>query len=104
MFSGFDVSASRGGRSLFAGLEFSIPAGGALLLTGPNGAGKSSLLRLMAGFGRPTAGGFAWNGDGIADDPEAHRARLHYVGHQDGLKPALTVGETLRFWQALAGQ
>jgi heme exporter protein A len=58
----------------------------------------------MAGFGKPVAGHFAWHGTDIAQDAEAHRARLHYVGHQDGLKPALTVAETLGFWGALAGQ
>ena len=80
-----------------------VEPGGALVLTGPNGSGKSSLLRLMAGFGRPVAGHFGWDGAEIARDAEAHRARLHYVGHQDGLKPALTVTETLNFWAALGG-
>ncbi|MEA2754106.1 MAG: heme exporter protein [Aliidongia sp.] len=102
-FSASKLDAVRGEKKLFSGLDFNLPPGGALVLTGPNGSGKSSLLRLMAGFGRPVAGHFAWNGADIARDAEAHRARLHYVGHQDGLKPALTVAETLRFWAALAG-
>ncbi|HLY56283.1 MAG TPA: heme ABC exporter ATP-binding protein CcmA [Stellaceae bacterium] len=101
---GAGLAAVRGGRAVFAGLGFALAPGGALLLTGPNGSGKSTLLRLIAGFGHPVAGQIAWNGGAIADDMEAHRARLHYVGHQDGLKPALTVGETVRFWRALAGR
>src|SRR6202046_439478 len=103
-FSGTRLDAQRGEKKLFSGLEFRLPPGGALVLAGPNGSGKSSLLRLMAGFGRPVRGCFAWNGTDIATDPERHRARLHYVGHQDGLKPALTVAETLEFWTALAGR
>jgi heme exporter protein A len=103
IFSGIGLSAVRGEKRLFSGLDFRLTPGGALLLTGPNGSGKSSLLRLMAGFGRPVAGHFAWNGEDTARDAEAHRGRLHYVGHQDGLKPALTVAETLGFWAALAG-
>jgi heme exporter protein A len=103
-FSGIALGASRGGKRLFSGLDFRLSPGGALVLTGPNGSGKSSLLRLMAGFGRPVAGHFAWDGADVAEDAEAHRARLHYVGHQDGLKPALTVAETLGFWAALAGE
>jgi heme exporter protein A len=102
-FSGIRLGAVRGEKKLFSGLEFRLPPGGALVLTGPNGSGKSSLLRLMAGFGRPVAGHFAWDGADIAADAESHRTRLHYVGHQDGLKPALTVAETLRFWAALGG-
>jgi heme exporter protein A len=103
-FSGIGLGAARGGKRLFRGLGFQLAPGSALVLTGPNGSGKSSLLRLMAGFGKPVAGRFAWDGADIAQDAEAHRARLHYVGHQDGLKPALTVAETLGFWSALAGE
>lgn len=103
IFSGSGLDAVRGEKKLFSGLEFRLPPGGALVLTGPNGSGKSSLLRLMAGFGRPVAGCFAWDQVDVAKDPDAHRARLHYVGHQDGLKPALTVIETLHFWASLAG-
>ena len=103
IFSGLGLGASRGGKRLFSGLGFRLAPGGALVLTGPNGSGKSSLLRLMAGLGKPVAGHFGWDGVDVAEDAEAHRARLHYVGHQDGLKPALTVAETLGFWAALAG-
>lgn len=103
-FTGSGLSAVRGEKRLFSGLDFRLPPGAALVLSGPNGSGKSSLLRLMAGFGRPVAGHFAWDDVEILRDAEAHRLRLHYVGHQDGLKPALTVTETLRFWAALGGE
>lgn len=102
-FSGHGLAARRGERLLFAGLDFALPPGAALVLSGPNGSGKSTLLRLMAGFGRPERGRLAWEGAAVAADPEAHRARLHYVGHQDALKPALSAAETLRFWASLAG-
>ncbi|MEO7504928.1 MAG: heme ABC exporter ATP-binding protein CcmA [Sphingomicrobium sp.] len=46
----------RGGRLLFDGLDLTLEAGGGLLLAGLNGAGKSSLLRLIAGLLRPSAG------------------------------------------------
>jgi heme exporter protein A len=103
IFAAAGVAASRGGRRLFDSLEFALPPGGVLVLTGANGSGKSSLLRLLAGFGRPSRGHFSWNGIDIAVDPEAHRARLHYVGHHDAIKPALTVDETLRLWRGVAG-
>jgi len=96
------LAAARGERALFAGLGFALEPGAALVLTGPNGSGKSSLLRLLAGFGRPTAGRFLWDGQPLTDDLDAYRAQLHYVGHQEALKPALTVTETLHFWAALA--
>jgi len=98
VFTGCELACIRGERSVFARLAFHVKAGGALVLTGPNGSGKSSLLRLMAGLMRPAAGMLAWDGSNVCDNPEAHHARLHYVGHADAIKPALTVGENLGFW------
>ncbi|HUH84499.1 MAG TPA: heme ABC exporter ATP-binding protein CcmA [Stellaceae bacterium] len=101
--AGIDLACRRGERLVFAGLSFALAAGGALVLTGPNGSGKSSLLRLLAGLARPEAGVIAWQGASVADDPAAHRGRLHFVGHQDALKGVLTVGETLAFWAGMRG-
>lgn len=102
-FSGTDISCIRGGRLVFDGLGFSVSSGGALLLTGPNGSGKSTLLRLMAGLIPPTVGVLAWDGVAVDEDPEDHRARLHYLAHAEAVKPPLTVAEDLVFWQALNG-
>ena len=102
-FVGRQLLCARGGRTVFADLDFRIAAGGALVLAGPNGSGKSSLLRLMAGLARPAAGVLAWGGNDVAEDPATHRARVHYVGHLDAVKPALTVAENLGFWAALCG-
>jgi heme exporter protein A len=99
-----DLACRRGERLVFAGLSFRLPPGGALVLTGANGSGKTSLLRLLAGLIAPAAGRLAWGLTPIAEDAPEHRARLHYVGHQDGVKPALTPRETLIFWGALRGR
>jgi len=100
-FSGTDLVCLRGGRVVFAGLDFRISAGGALLLLGPNGSGKSSLLRLLAGLLRPYSGGLLWRGEPVAADVEGHARRTHYVGHHDAVKPVLSVAENLRFWAML---
>lgn len=102
-FAGDGLTCIRGERQVFAGLGFAVEPGGALVLTGPNGSGKSSLLRMMAGLLRPEAGTLTWGGADVADDPESHRGRLHYVGHADAVKPVLTVAENLRFWARLHG-
>lgn len=89
-----ELACARGGRTVFAGLSFSVAAGQLLAVTGPNGSGKSSLLRILAGLLRPEAGSLSFAGgesEGIA----------HYLGHSDALKAALTVRETLRFWAAV---
>jgi heme exporter protein A len=100
-FTGHDLACVRGGRVVFAGLDFSLSPGDGLVLLGPNGSGKSSLLRVMAGLLRPAAGRLAWHGETVAEDPEAHAGRSHYVGHHDAVKPVLSVAENLRFWARL---
>jgi len=100
-FTGRDLTCVRGERRVFMGLDFVLGPGGALKLIGPNGSGKSSLLRLMAGLLAPAAGLLAWDGTAVAEDPEGHNGRLHYVGHLDAVKPVLTVAENLRFWAGI---
>ncbi|MEX2616320.1 MAG: heme ABC exporter ATP-binding protein CcmA [Alphaproteobacteria bacterium] len=100
-FSGEGLTCIRGERMVFAGLGFAVAAGDALILSGPNGSGKSSLLRLMAGLLPPADGALYRDDHDILADPEAHRATLHYVGHQDAVKPMLTVAENLAFWAGI---
>lgn len=101
LFQGRRLACQRGGRLVFAGLDLSLDSGGALLLLGPNGAGKSSLLRILAGLLHPVAGHLTWAGQDLAEDPEAHAGRTHYLGHHDAIKPVLTVTEMVRFWARL---
>jgi heme exporter protein A len=96
-----DLACVRSGREVFAGLGFSVAAGEALVVLGRNGAGKSSLLRMIAGLVRVAGGRLVLEGG----DPELTLPeQAHYVGHQDAIKPALTVQENLEFWaRYLAG-
>jgi heme exporter protein A len=103
-FRGTALDCIRGDRKVFEGLSFAVTAGEVLVLSGTNGSGKSSLLRVMAGLLRPAAGRIFHSGAEIRDDPDAHRADLHYVGHQDAIKPALSVAENVTFWAALHGK
>lgn len=100
-FEGRGLACRRGERLVFEALDFALAPSSALLLTGPNGSGKSSLLRLMAGLTPPLAGALTWDGIAVTDDLGTHRLRVHFVGHQDALKPVLTVAETLAFSAAL---
>ncbi len=99
-----ELACRRGMRQVFAGVSFCLPSGGALVLTGANGSGKSSLLRLAAGLLAPASGRLSWGALPVAADLASHRARLHYVGHQDAVKPTMTARETLTFWAALRGR
>ena len=97
MLTAENVAVFRGERLVFRDLGFRVPAGGALVLAGPNGSGKSTLLRLLAGLVRPAAGAVLWDGADALSDLAAHGRRVAYVGHQDAVKPGLTVTENLRF-------
>jgi heme exporter protein A len=97
---GSDLACFRGGRQVFCGLSFTVAAGEALVVLGPNGVGKSSLLRLLAGLVTRAGGALALEGG----DPELTIAeQAHYLGHQDALKPSLTVDENLGFWSRYLG-
>ncbi|HZL39046.1 MAG TPA: heme ABC exporter ATP-binding protein CcmA [Pseudolabrys sp.] len=97
---GDSLACSRGGREVFAGVDFSLSGGEALLVIGRNGAGKSSLLRVIAGLVRLAAGHLTLEGgDGDASIGE----QAHYLGHQDAVKPALSVRENLEFWTRYLG-
>ena len=98
--SGRDLACLRGGREVFAGLNFSADSGEALVVTGHNGAGKTTLLRLIAGLLEPAQGEIELSG-GATDASLPEQA--HYLGHRDALKPALTVLENLQFWYAFLG-
>ena len=98
--SGRGVTCVRGGREVFADLDFEVASGETLAVTGQNGSGKTSLLRLVAGLLMPTEGAITLEG-GEAELTLAEQA--HYLGHRDALKPALSVEENLSFWRNFLG-
>jgi heme exporter protein A len=73
------LGQSRGGRSLFDGLDFALHPGQLLWVQGANGSGKTSLLRVITGLAQPRTG-------------RAHVEReLLYIGHKPGLRDVLSV-------------
>jgi heme exporter protein A len=99
-----DVAVFRGERLVFRDLSLTVAAGGALVLAGPNGSGKSTLLRLLAGLVRPVVGRILWDGADAFSDLAGHGRRVAYLGHQDAVKPGLTVTENLRFAATVSGR
>jgi len=75
----------RGGRLLFEGLDLMLAPGEAAHVTGPNGAGKSSLIRMVAGLLRPSAGRIERTALALADEGLA-------------LDRELPLGRALGFW------
>ncbi|WP_408873926.1 heme ABC exporter ATP-binding protein CcmA [Gluconobacter roseus] len=84
-----DVTVFRGDRLVLDGVSLTLDAGDAMILTGPNGAGKSTLLRTISGLRRPDSGEVIRYGD------------LAWLGHQDALKPGLTLAQNLTLAEKL---
>ena len=93
-----NLACIRGGREVFAGLNFSLSSGEAMMVTGRNGAGKSSLLRMIAGLLCVSDGRLA-----LSDADAVLAEQAHYLGHQDAIKNSLSVGENLQFWADYLG-
>ena len=85
------VALARGMRVIQPAMTYRMAAGEITLVTGPNGSGKSTLLRAIAGRLRPIAGRIS------CDVP------ILYVGHADGLAPALSGRRNLCDWAGLNG-
>jgi len=98
--SGSGVRCVRGGREVFAGLDFEASAGEALAIIGANGSGKTSLLRMIAGLLAVAGGSIGLDG---GETELTLPEQAHYLGHRDALKPALSVLENLSFWRDFLG-
>ncbi len=99
-FEASNISVDRGSRRIVQGVSFSLANGDALIVTGENGSGKSTLLRALCGL-LPLSDGrlhFDVPAEG-ADDPRVIGEHIHYLGHQNAMKPALSVRENLHFWK-----
>jgi heme exporter protein A len=98
--AGSDLTCVRGGREVFAALNFTVDGGEALAVTGRNGAGKSSLLRLIAGLLAAARGAISLEG---GDSERTLAEHCHFLGHRDAIKPSLKVMENLQFWRDFLG-
>jgi heme exporter protein A len=103
MLEAVAVTCTRGERTLFSDLSFSLRPGALLRVVGPNGTGKTSLLRLLCGLLQPAAGEIRWEGTDIRALKEEYWRRLLYVGHLNAVKDDLTACENLIASMQIAG-
>ena len=88
-------SCERDNRLLFTDLHASFQAGEIWHIEGPNGVGKTSLLRQITGISREFGGQLLWRGQPVAQCRYEFASDLLYIGHQPGIKTALTARENL---------
>jgi putative ABC transport system ATP-binding protein len=102
--------ATGGEVAALRGVDLEIPSAAVTAIVGPSGSGKSSLLRILAGFDRPTAGSVRI-GNVETNDlrptalRELRRRMIGYIFQRpaDNLVSYLTVRQLLRHSAKIAG-
>lgn len=88
-----DVSVRAGGREVVSPFTWQHQAGGIAWLFGSNGSGKSSLVRVLAGFGRPAGGRVQWTGS---------PRRVHFLTPAMSGPPDVRVCDFVEFVQSMS--
>jgi ABC-type Fe3+/spermidine/putrescine transport system ATPase subunit len=91
-----DLRKTFGSVQAVRGVSLSIADGEFLCLLGPSGCGKTTVLRIIAGFERPTAGSVLLDGYDITGVPP-HRRSIGMVFQSYALFPLMTVEQNVQF-------
>lgn len=78
------------------GLSLEVERGELVALVGPSGCGKTTLLRMIAGFERPSAGDILFDGHSVLHD-EPERRRVGIVFQDYALFPHMTVARNIAY-------
>lgn len=84
------------GKPAVKDVSLSINRGEFVTLLGPSGCGKTTLLRMIAGFEKPTGGAIYLNGEDITNMPP-HKRPINTVFQRYALFPHLNVFNNIAF-------
>ncbi len=102
------LPSSAGAVTILRGVDLAVAAGASVSVVGPSGSGKSSLLSIIGGIERPTAGRVTVDGvdlGGLDEDGLAlfRRDRLGILFQSFHLIPTMTAHENVALPLELAG-
>lgn len=97
-----DLVKSFGTNTVVKGVSFAFDKGEFISLLGPSGCGKTTILRMIAGFERPTSGAIRVDGEDITHLKPNER-KLGMVFQAYALFPNMTVGDNIGFGLKIAG-
>ena len=92
-----------GSRLAVDRVSFEVRPNEVMGLLGPNGSGKSTILRILAGYLRPTAGTASVAGFDVLSHGLEARRHLGYVPEDVSLYAPMRVSEFLEFMGRLRG-
>src|SRR2546425_9122502 len=92
-----------GPRLAVDGLSLEVGGGEVMGPLGPNGSGKTTILRMLTGSLRPSAGTASVSGLDVVDEPLEVRRRIGYVPEDVPLYDWMRVSEFLTFMARLKG-
>jgi heme exporter protein A len=104
MLEVMNLTCTRGERTLFQDVSFTLAPRGLVHIAGANGSGKTSLMRIICGLSVPDAGEVRWHGTSIRVQRETYSHQMVYLGHAHALKDDLSPAENLALACALAGR
>jgi len=90
------VSKIFGSKTVLQDINLSIRKGEFVTILGPSGCGKTTLLRMLAGFEKPTTGQILLNGEDVTALPPYKRP-VNTVFQKYALFPHLNVYENIAF-------
>jgi heme exporter protein A len=97
------ISIDYGARRVMANLTVRLNRGNVMVVTGQNGSGKSSLLRVVCGLQRPSAGQVRFIAGDQAVAPAEARQQIGWMAPDLMLYRELTGLENLRFFADVRG-